>query len=149
MRTNQTVVVALIAILWVVVTTMGSTGYWFPGLLLAVPLIALHAILGVAHEGRASWRLVTWVILPWALTWIVAFVAAQRFAADRLEGAPPFTILGMHPSFAWIVILYWLVASLITCAGFILLADDWLDEDRWKTFRTRIAELNANRGGAR
>jgi hypothetical protein len=139
MRTNETAFVVSIAALWVAITALGSTGHWFAGLLLSIVLIAMHALLGAAHKGRVSPRIVIALVAPWALSWLAAFLLAQRDAL-AFEGAPPaFTILGMHPSFAWIVILYWFVPSILVCIAFTALRDEWLSASSWEEFRSRMA----------
>ncbi len=110
---------------------MGSTGLWFPALLLSVVLIALQAILGFAHGGRASFRLIAWVITPWAALWIVAFVLARQHAAGPGDTAPPFVIPGttipLMPAVSIVMPVHNAAATLDECLTSIVnqTFEDW------------------------
>lgn len=115
---RQTILVALGTLLWVAITALAWTGHWYAGLFGLLLLMSSYALLGIAHKGRISRRLLTFPLLSWLAIWAGSFVAAQHYA-ERFAGAPPeFTLLGFHPSFAWIVICYWLVGTLVMTLGF-------------------------------
>lgn len=130
-----------VAALWLAIPVLGMTGGWFAGLLLAVVLMALLAAWGTAHRGRPDRALIAYPIAPWALLWVVSFSMARMYGQRYAGVAPDFTILGFHPSFAWIVLGYWLGGVLVLTGGFYLRRDRWLSAERWEQFTERIAEI--------
>ena len=143
MKVNATSVVVLIGALWAAVTILGLFGLWFPALLLSLPLMVAHVALGSAHAGRIDRGLLVYPILAWAVVWAISFVMAQRHATAFAGVTPEFTILGFHPSFAWIVFGYWLAGVAVLTVGFSLRKDLWLSNERWVSSnsppKTRVA----------
>lgn len=139
---RTTLIMVAIGVLWAAIAIMGSTGLWFPALLLSILLMSLLMMLGCAHAGKLSVRLLLYPILPWAVIWAVSFGLAYYYGVLYSGRAPDFTILGMHPSFAWIFIGYWLGGVATLTVGFVLRQEDWLSEARWKEFTEKIARLN-------
>lgn len=145
MNVRATPLVLLIGALWVTVTLMGLFGLWFPALLLSLVLMVAHVVLGSAHEGRIDLSLLVYPILAWAAIWAVSFVMANHYATAYAGTWPDFTILGFHPSFAWIVFGFWIGGVAVLTVGFSLRRDLWLSDERWAEFEKKIAELNAQR----
>jgi hypothetical protein len=131
----------IVAMLWAAIAIMGSTGLWFPALLLSIVLMALLMMLGCARSGKLSPRIVLYPLLPWAIIWAVSFGLAYYHGSLFAGRAPDFTILGMHPSFAWIFIGYWLGGVATLTLGFVLRQDEWLSEARWQEFVEKVKEL--------
>lgn len=130
-----------VAVLWLVIPVLGMSGAWFVGLLLSIALMVLLAAWGTAHDGRPSLSLLAYPIVPWALLWVLSFSMARLYGQRYAGVAPDFTILGFHPSFAWIVLGYWVGGVLVLTGGFYLRRDRWLSAERWERFTQRIAEL--------
>ena len=147
MRIETTPVMLAIGALWAVVTLLGMTGHWFAALLLSVVLMVAHLLLGSAHKGRLSISLLIHPILTWAVVWAGSFVLAEHFAGRFRGVEPSFTILGLHPSFAWIVLGFWLGGVLTLSLGFVLRSRLWLSENQWNEFTDTVARLNAERDG--
>ncbi len=53
---------------------------------------------------------------------------------------PDFTILGFHPSFAAIVVLFWVIPTLLMGFGFEMVKDRWLSQERWDDFVRQVHE---------
>lgn len=148
-QSRSTVLVALGALLWVATTALAWVGHWYAGLFALLALIATYALLGIAHKGRISGRLLWFPLLVWLAIWAGTFALAQHYAARFAQGPPDFTIFGLHPSFAWIVIAYWLIGTLVMVLGFYWRRDAWLSEDRWQEFLDAVREVDSeNSGGA-
>ncbi len=60
--------------------------------------------------------------------------------------ASDFTVLGFHPSFAWIVFGYWLGGVAVLTVGFSLRKQAWLSDAQWEEFRETITRLNEQQG---
>ena len=148
MRISATPLVLLIGGLWIAIIALGLLGLWFPALLLSVPLMAIHLILGSAHDGRISPGLLIHPILTWAVVWIGSFVLAEVFARSFAGGAPEFTVLGLHPSFACIVFGYWIGGVATLTVGFSRRRNLWMTDEQWTEFTTVVEKLNEERGGA-
>jgi hypothetical protein len=148
MPVKETPIVVLTGALWVIITLLGMWGQWFPALLLSLVLMVAYAMLGSAHAGRIDSGLLAHPILTWAVVWALSFILADRYAIRFAGMKPDFTILGFHPSFAWIVLGYWLAGVAVLTVGFSLRKDRWLSDERWAEFERTVARLNAERGEA-
>lgn len=148
MRARATPLVLLIGGLWIAIIALGLLDLWFPALLLSVPLMAAHLILGSAHDGRISLGLLIHPILTWAVVWIGSFVLAEVFARSFAGGAPDFTILGFHPSFACIVFGYWIGGVATLTVGFSRRRNLWMTDGQWTEFMTTVARLNKEAAGS-
>jgi len=75
--------------------------------------------------------------------WAVAFGLGTHYA-EIFAGRPPdFTILGFHPSFAAIIVFFWVVPTLLMGFGFEAVKDRWLSQQRWDDFVRRIHEVSS------
>ncbi len=138
---KRTGIIVLIGILWIVITLLGWKEYYMAGMYLGVVLMLLHMILGTAKNGRLSSRLFIYPLLLWAVLWCASFFLS-RYYADLFAGkVPDFSILGFHPSFAWTILAYWLGGIATLTIGFILFQDEWLSEEDWEEFKSKIEML--------
>lgn len=142
MRISATPLVLAIGGLWAAVIALGLIGLWFPALLLSVPLMAAHLVLGSAHKGRISPSLLFHPILTWASLWLASFFLADVFARADAGSPPLLTIAGLHPSFACIVFGYWLGGVATLTLGFSLRRRLWLTHEQWDEFTDTISTLN-------
>ena len=131
----------MIAILWLVIIVLGTTGQFVLGLVLSIPLILLHMMLGCAKKGIVSKKFLFYPLGIWAVLWITSFILSGVFA-DMFAGVmPSFTILGLHPSFAPTVFLYWIGGQLTLSLGYYLYQDEWLSEKEWNEFCAEAKEI--------
>ncbi len=145
MKVAATPLVLLIGTLWVAITVLALVGLWFQALLLSVVLMAAHLVLGSAHKGRIQLRLLIDPIGVWAAVWLLSFVFAEVSAQAFAGGEPPFTVLGLHPSFAWIVFGYWLGGVATLTIGFSRRRKLWMTDEQWNDFTLEIARMNSER----
>ena len=54
---------------------------------------------------------------------------------------PAFTVLGLHPSFAPVLLLYWIGGLLTLSLGFYLLQDEWLSQEDWEEFCQKAKKI--------
>lgn len=133
-RNSKTTVWVLIAALWAAIIVLGTKGHFVTGMILAVPLMFLHMLLGIAKGGHVSKKFLIYPMLIWAMLWIASFILSDYFA-DLFAGImPEFTVFGLHPSFAPTIFLYWIGGQLTLNLGFYLLQDEWLSEKDWNDF---------------
>ena len=76
------------------------------------------------------------------MSWAAAFGLGNYFAEAFSGHYPDFTVLGFHPSFAAIIVLFWIVPTLLMGFGFELVKDRWLSRERWEHFVQSISELS-------
>ena len=140
-KKNQTTIWVLIAALWVAVMVLGTTGHFVIGMVLSVPLMLLHMMLGVAKGGVVSKKFLVYPLLIWAVLWAVSFILSGYFA-DLFAGVmPSFTVFGLHPSFAPTIFLYWIGGQLTLNLGMYLLQDEWLSEKEWDDFCAKAKKI--------
>jgi hypothetical protein len=136
-RKLQTPLVLAIGVLWTCMTVLAGLGHWFAGLFVLLAMLLLFLLLGATRRGRLDAALFACVLLFVAL-WALAFGLAGRHAAEFGQRLPDWTLLGFHPSFAWIVLLYWLAATVVLALGYYFLRRRWLSEDDWQEFLKQV-----------
>ena len=140
-KNSKTTIWVLIAALWIAVIVLGTLGHFVIGMVLGVPLMFLHMMLGIAKEGVVSKKFLIYPMLIWAVLWIVSFILSGYFA-DLFAGVmPSFTVFGLHPSFAPTIFLYWIGGQLTLNLGFYLLQDEWLSEKDWEDFCAKAKKI--------
>lgn len=147
-RGKETGFILLIGLLWVGITLSGWTGYWFYGLLAGVVLMFLHMVLGAAQKGVVSLKLLLYTLVSWLAVWIIGFILTQRYAVMFLNQQPSFSILGFHPSFAFIVIFYWIGGVLTLNLGYIKFSEEWLSTKNWDEFVEKVKKIDASKEAA-
>ncbi len=139
----ESLLVIASALLWLVMVGLAAMGHWLAALYALLPLLLVYGVLGSSHKGRFDLRLVAFPTLIWILLWAAAFTLGNYYAEIFSGQVPEFTVLGFHPSFAAIVVLFWIVPTLLMGFGFEAVKDRWLSRERWDEFVTRISELSA------
>lgn len=142
---KKTGMIILIGILWIVITVLGWKEQYIAGMYLGVVLMLLHMMLGAAKGSKLSSKMIIYPFLIWAALWIVGFSLSKYYADIFAQITPNFTILGLHPSFAWTILTYWIGGILTLTIGFILLKDEWLSEKDWEEFKQKI-QMIENKG---
>lgn len=142
-----TPLVLLIAALWIVITVFGWIGLWLPGMLLGIVLMLAHMYLGASHKGKLDGRFWLYPFLPWVVLWTLSFILSAYFGKKYAGGMPEFTIFGLHPSFAWTVLTYWIGGVVTITLGFIARRSLWLSDEAWEEFKADIKRLNAQEQG--
>jgi len=139
----ETLLMITSAVLWLVMVGLAGAGHWLAALYVLLGLLLIYGVLGSSHKGQFDLRLVAFPTLVWIVMWAAAFGLGTHYA-EIFAGRPPdFTILGFHPSFAAIVILFWVVPTLLMGFGFEAVKDRWLSQERWDDFVRRIHEVSS------
>jgi len=140
-KNSKTAIWVLIAALWIAVIVLGTLGHFVVGMVLGVPLMFLHMILGISKGGVVSKKFLIYPMIIWAVLWIASFILSGYYA-DLFAGVmPSFTVFGLHPSFAPTIFLYWIGGQLTLNLGFYLLQDEWLSEKDWADFCTKAKKI--------
>jgi len=145
-RNPETLLVITSAVLWLVMVGLAAMGHWLAALYVLLPLLLIYGVLGSSHKGKFDLRLVAFPTLIWIVSWAAAFGIGNHYAEVFSGRSPDFTVLGFHPSFAAIVILFWIAPTLLMGFGFEAIKDRWLSRERWEHFVDRIAELSEEDG---
>lgn len=140
-KKNQTAIWVLIAVLWIACIVTGTTGHFVVGMVLGVPLMLLHMMLGAAKGGVISKKFLMYPLLVWAVLWATSFILSGYFANLYAGVAPAFTVFGLDPSFAPTIFLYWIGGQLTLNLGHYLFQDEWLTEKEWDDFCKKAAEI--------
>ena len=143
---KESLLVIASALLWLLMVGLAAMGHWLAALYTLLPLLLIYAVLGTSHKGRFDLRLVAFPSLIWIVSWAAAFWFGNHYA-EVFSGRPPdFTVLGFHPSFAAIVVLFWILPTLLMGFGFEAVKDRWLSRERWDHFVDSIKELSEEQG---
>ncbi|MPN00061.1 hypothetical protein SDC9_147255 [bioreactor metagenome] len=120
---------------------MSWFGYWYEGIFVSFVMMLLYMIAGAGLRGRLDKTFLLYPILTWFVLWVVSFGLVGYYSSMFRGSAPSFTILGFHPSFAWVFIAW--VGSVLTLAvGFYVNRDKWLSQKDWEAYQETIKGLN-------
>ena len=140
-KKNATLIWVMIAVLWIACIVLGTIGQFVIAMCLGVVLMFLHMMLGMAKGGVVSKKFLIYPMVIWAVLWLVSFVLSGHFATEFAGVMPSFTVLGLHPSFAPTIFLYWIGGQLTLNLGFYLLQDEWLSQKEWDEFCAKAKEI--------
>ena len=141
----ETLLIIASGLLWLLMVFLAGAGHWLAGLYVLLFLLLVYAVLGTSHKGRFDLRLVLFPTGVWLLSWAAAFGLGEYFAQAYDDGAPAFTILGFHPSFAVIVAFFWVLPTLLMGFGFEAVKERWLSQKRWDEFLHSLHEEEPDR----
>ena len=144
---SVTNLIIITTILWIAINVLGWMDYHMAGMYLGVVMMLLYMVLGVAKQGVVSKKFLLYPLSIWAITWIISFTLAEHYSLKFAGGAPDFTVLGLHPSFAPVVFLYWIGGMLTLTLGFIYYKDEWLSEEDWDNFKIKIESIEKEERG--
>ena len=140
-KKHSTLIWVMIAALWLVIIVLGTMGHFVIGMCLGVALMFLHMMLGISKGGKVSRKFLIYPMVIWAVLWLASFILSGYYA-DLFAGVmPTFTVLGLHPSFAPTIFLYWIGGQLTLNLGFYLLQDEWLSEKDWEDFCAKAKKI--------
>lgn len=139
----ETLLIVASGLLWLLMVALAGAGHWLAGLYVLLVLLLVYGILGTSHKGRFDLRLVLFPTGVWLLSWAGAFGLGEYFARAYDSGAPAFTVLGFHPSFAAIIALFWVFPTLLMGFGFEAVKDRWLSQRRWDAFLRDLEEASS------
>lgn len=137
---KRSAIMVLIALLWLGITALGMMKQFLPAMILGVVLMFLHMFLGVARKGKVSIPFLVYPLLSWAVLWGASFILSKHYSDAFAGQMPAFTILGLHPSFAWTVLTYWIGGMLTLTLGFMFFRSQWLSDADWDEFLAKIAD---------
>lgn len=139
----KTLIWVLISALWIGCIVSGTTGHFVVGMVLGTLLSALHMVLGVAKKDVVSKKFLIYPIGVWTVLFSVAFILCGYYA-DLFAGTmPDFLVLGLHPSFAPVIFLYWIGGLLSLSLGYYLFQDEWLSQKDWDDFCNKAKQIKS------
>ena len=142
---TETLLIVISGLLWLAMVGLAAAGHWFAGLYALLGLLLVYGVLGTSHKGKFDLKLVAFPSLVWLVMWAAAFWLGNHYAELYAGREPEFTVFGFHPSFAAIVVLFWVVPTLLMGFGFEAVKDRWLSQERWDEFLRR-AHDNSDAG---
>lgn len=131
----------LIAVLWLVCIVLGTNGQFVAGMVVSVPLMLLHFMLGVAKKGIVSKKFLVYPLGIWAVIYIIGFILCGHYADVFAGMMPSFTVFGIHPSFAPVIFIYWIGGLLTLSLGYYLFQDEWLSKEDWDEFCEKAKKI--------
>lgn len=142
LREKTTSLVILTTILWIFITICGWKEQHILGMILGVFLMLVYMSLGAANQGVLNKKFFVYPLIIWSILWILSFILSNYYAKLFTGTIPSFTIVGLHPSFAWTMITYWIGGVLTLTLGFVLYKDLWFSNEDWEDFKNKIEQLN-------
>jgi hypothetical protein len=137
-----TISMIIITALWIVVVVLGATGLGFVSIYFALALLAVHFFVGLRQDDRINRKFILYPFASWLILYIIAFVGMRHYAVLFADSYPTFSIMGMHPSFFFMVGPYWLGGVLTVMVGLYALRKEWLSSERWEAYLEKIKQLD-------
>ena len=142
-KNKETGLILVSTLLWVGVMLSGWYGKWHTGMFLGLLIMFIYMMMGSAKNGVVSRKLLWYPLVSWLLLWSAGFYFTQKYATQFHSGIADFTILGFHPSFAFIVFFYWIGGVLTLTVGLNLFKNEWLSEIEWDVFKAKVKLIDA------
>ena len=144
LKDKETKLWVLISGIWFVTTFIASlsqlgkdypifANFWYIAIFLTIGVMLLMLYRGSMHKGKVNMQFYM-VSIVWGIVWVVGFILAQYHTVAFKGKMPAFTIFGVHPSFAWIMIFYWILGTGVILLGFYFKSDLWLSQSQWDEF---------------
>ncbi len=142
-KNKETALIVTSTLLWLCIMFSGWYGKWYLGMYLSLIVMFIYMVMGSAKAGVISKKLLLYPLVSWLLVWSAGFYMAQKYAVQFSDGVANFTIMGFHPSFAYIVLFYWIGGILTLTLGLNIYKDEWLSDSEWEAFKDKVAKLDA------
>ena len=146
---GTSVIMGIVAILWIIIAILGALSMVEVGFYFTVALTASYGILGAVHGGAINKKILFYPITIWAILMIISIFGMNYYQAQFLGVRPSFTILGFHPSFAFVIFFNWIGGILTWTLGFYIFRNLWLSENSWNEFLDEIKKIDALEEGAK
>lgn len=134
------------AVLWLVIMILGVTGNGSVGLYFTVLLTACYGVFGASLNDTLNKKLLVYPIAVWMVMMIVCIWGMNYYYYLFQGTTPTFTILGFHPSYAFVVLLFWIGAVIAWSVGLYASRKDWLSDKAWEDFLKKIERIDAQEG---
>lgn len=148
-KNKETALIVTSTLLWIGVMFSGWYGQWYIGMFLGLLIMFIYMVMGAAKKGVISKKLLGYPLVSWLILWSAGFYMTQKYALQFSETIADFTILGFHPSFAFIVLFYWVGGVLTLTVGLNVYKDEWLSEKEWSDFKANVAAIDAQNSKSR
>ena len=130
------------AMLWlvlVIVSMVGSTGFSYFGLLAVALLSVIYFILGTSGSGNIGVKVtLIYPVLMTAVFWIIAFTIAFKTRGQATAS----WILGLHPGQFWTLLFFWIGTFLTSTLSYALFFDSHiLPEEEWEVFLEDVNKM--------
>ncbi len=142
-KNKETSLILMSTVLWVGVMLSGWYGQWYAGMFQGLLIMFIYMMMGSAKNGVVSKKLLGYPLLSWLILWSAGFYFTQKYALQFQDKVADFTILGFHPSFAFIVFFYWVGGVLTLTIGLNLFKNEWLSQEEWNAFKTKVKQIDA------
>lgn len=146
-ESKTTALMVLTAVLWLLIWIFGWLNIWFPGFYFGLALMFIYMTLGVAKEKKVNKKILLFPLISFVIIWGISFALSYYYGNMFAGVQPEFTFLGLHPSFAPTVFLYWFGGIITLTFGFMKIKDSWLTEEDWNNFVKNINKIDKTNGG--
>lgn len=131
---RKDVYVILISIIWMLYIVFALADFGFYALFLVVVQVYLHIMLGLAENETVNKQMIYKLVIPFTLNFVIGIGGMIYYNQKFGSAQPDFLILGMHPSFFFCVVFYWLGSLATMGVGLYLLRNTWFPKKRWEDF---------------
>lgn len=131
-----------IPVLFVLAIFFALQGRGLVGIYPAMLITGVQAFLGLVEGDKIPKKSFWILVVGFLIIHAAGMTGMIYYYVEFGNSAPDFLIWGMHPSWFYFVIVYWL-GSTIWEAGFLYaMKDTWLPQERWDNF---VREVNESR----
>ena len=141
-KNKETHLILVSTLMWVGVMLSGWYGQWFVGMFLGILIMFVYMVMGSAKNGIVSRKLLGYPLVSWLALWSAGFYFIEKYAVQFEGTLADFTILGFHPSFAFVILFYWVGGVLTLTVGLNVFKDEWLSDKEWESFKEQIKSID-------
>lgn len=134
------ILVFLIPALFIASIYFALNGSGLLGIYPAMLITSIQAFLGLV-EGDEIPKKSFWIlVIGFSIIHIAGMTGMIYYYFEFANTAPDFLIMGMHPSWFYFVVVYW-IGSFAWQAGFLyVMKDTWLPQEKWDNFVKEVNE---------
>ncbi|MGP6138647.1 MULTISPECIES: hypothetical protein [unclassified Jeotgalibaca] len=136
--------VFLIPVMFIVAITLALSGRGLWGIYPAIAVTGIQLFMGLIEGDKIPKKSFWILVIGFLIIHGGGMTGMIYYYYQFGNTAPDFLIMGMHPSWFYFVVVYWL-GSLLYQAGFlILMKDQWLSQEKWDNFLEEIKAEDNN-----
>lgn len=138
-KTKDTLIF-MIPIMYVVSIILAIMGHGFIGIFSSVIITAIQLFLGLVSGDKVDRKLVWVLVIGFIIVHGGGLVGAVYYHHQFQNNPPSFLIMGMHPSWFYFMVVYWLGSFIYQSFALVALQDLWLPQEKWDQFLADIKE---------
>lgn len=133
--------IMMIPILYIVAIVVAVLGKGFIGIFAPILITGIQLFLGLISGNKVDKKMVWILVIGFLLVHGGGMFGSVFYYLKYMNDVPDILIMGMHPSWFYFMMVYWLGSFLYLSISLVLLKDSWLSQEKWDNFTNKIKEI--------